>query len=259
MNYAEQYAFANEVLSNFKHFIEIEDFRRFLLLTLNLENSGPESMLAQLGMGSKGKIILPYDPLHLAYYNKMLSTLSLKNQVMIYHSSEKKGEFINKQDSPLIMEYLTEKEREESLPTNFMLICPEIVDFTKSSLERSNNHNNYTVGIESLYTHLDEFIATQDLKIIFLKEADKADLAFVINISLDAGPKSDNATQFFDVYVDEAKELRNYTYILTRSEKSKAGQITTTFLNEIKDLSHSEKFDSNYTVIVPVKSFTPFL
>ena len=45
MEYQKKYQIAMDSLLNFNNYIEISDFRRFILLILNLDSGGPEAML----------------------------------------------------------------------------------------------------------------------------------------------------------------------------------------------------------------------
>lgn len=256
MNYQEKYQFALKALENYQNSLEISKFRNFLLLILNLESSGPEAMLRQLGMAPKGKTTLPYDPEKKVYYTKIMSNLSMKNQLLIYFPTEKMNEeFINKQDSSLFTKFLTSFERKNLLPSNYVIITPDVVDFSTHVLKDQNSPKPLCVGIESLYNNLAELILTQNSKFIFLLEGENADLLFTMNISLEPTSNSKNSIQFFDVYVDEKQELRDHTFIQMKKEAVKKGNLEMEFIDEIKELSHSDMFDSQFTIIVPVKSF----
>ncbi len=250
MNFEEKYEFVKEKFKSFSNYIEISNFREFLLLTLNVEGDGAEAIMRQLGMGSKTKTILPYDPLKKAYYTKVISSLSMKNQLKIYIKSEKVNEsLLNKSDSKIFTDNLSDFERKNLLPNKFALIIPSIVDFFDKN-PKDNDNKEITPKIESLYVDLAEFIASQNLKFFFLLEDDVADILFTVNMAYAPDGKSSNPTQFFDVYIDEDKEIRNHTFI--RMKKEEMGM---EFMNEIKDYSHSEIFKSHFTIIVKIKSF----
>ncbi|WP_371803910.1 hypothetical protein [Candidatus Lokiarchaeum ossiferum] len=255
MDYSEKYTYAVEMLSSFKNYLEVKDFRKFLLLILNLESMGPEAMLKQLGMGSKGKTILPYNPEKKMYFTKVMSGFSLNHQLTIYSPIERiNTKFVNKSDSELFTKYLTEFERKKLLPGKFMLINPEVIDQSHKALSEKNSPKISTPGIESLYLNLRELIATQNIKFIFLLEADKADIAFIMNMNVEPSHDSENSIQYFDVYVDEKKEMRDHTFIRMKNGDSDSDEITMEFLDEIKDMSHSDLFDSHFTIIVPISS-----
>ena len=110
------------------------------------------------------------------------------------------------------------------------------------------------IDLNNRYADVDlaEFIASQNLKFIFLLEDDKADILFTVNMSMAPDNNSTKHLQFFDVYIDEDKKIRNHTFIRMKKE-----EIDMEFMNEIKDYSHSEIFKSHFTIIVKIKSFNP--
>ena len=250
MNFEEKFEFAKEKFKSFSNYLEISDFREFLLLILNIEGNGPEAIMRQLGMGSKNKAILPYDPHKNAYYTKVISGISMKNQLKIYIKSEKINESLqNKSDSKIFTENLSDFERKNLLPNKFSLIIPSIVDSLDENLNQIKN-KEITPVIESLFVDLAEFIASQNLKFIFLLEDDTADILFTVNMSIAPDNDSPKQIQFFDIYIDEDKKIRNHTFI-----RMKKGEMDMEFMNEIKDYSHSEIFKSHFTIIVKIKSF----
>lgn len=262
MNFKEKHAFALEKLSSFKNFIEVRDFRNMLLLSLNLESGGPEAILKQLGMGgSSPKTILPYNPEGKYYYAKIMSGLSMNDQLTIYLPVKNKltEKFVNKGDSEIIKENLSKFEQKNMLPKSFALITPEIIDYSQQVLIDSNKKKEIIPGIDSIYVSLGELIATQNLKFIFLieDEGDKPDIVFTINMSMDPQHHSENSIQYFDVFVDEKRELRDNIFIKMKTKDLKEGIIDMEFLKEIKETSHSELFNSHFTIIVPIKSFNP--
>ena len=250
MNFEEKYEFAKEKFKSFSNYIEISNFRQFLLLILNIEGDGAEAIMRQLGMGSKTKTILNYDPFKEAYYTKVISSLSMKNQLKIYIKSGKINEsFLNKSDSKIFTENLSEYERKNLLPNKFALITPSIVDTLDENPAEIDNKGIIPV-IESLYVDLAEFIASQNLKYIFLVEDNIADILFTVNMSYAPDTNSAEPIQFFDVYIDEEKKSRNHTFIRMKKDETEME-----FMDEIKEYSHSEIFKSQFTIIVKVKSF----
>jgi len=125
MNFEEKFEFAKEKFKSFSNYIEISNFREFLLLILNIEGDGAEAIMRQLGMGSKNKATLPYDPFKKIYYTKVISGLSMKNQLKIYIKSKKINESLqNKLDSKIFTDNLSDFERKNLLPNKFSLIIP---------------------------------------------------------------------------------------------------------------------------------------
>ena len=255
MDYQEKYQFAINTLKNFNNYIEIADFRKFLLLILNLDSGGPEAMLRKLGMAPKDKSTLPYDPEKKAYFTKIMSGLTLSNQLVMYHRSDKiSTDFVNKADSTFFTDHLTNYERENLLPKDYLVISPELVDYSSQVYKDQDSPIPCSIGVESLYSNLGEMIATQNLKFFFLIKGETADLIFTLNMSIEPTLNFKKYIQYFDVYIDTEKSLRNYTYVRMKKENVRKGNLDMDFLNEIKELNHSESFDSKYTIIVPVNS-----
>lgn len=249
MNSEEKYQFAVEKFANFGNFLEIGDFRKFLLLILNLDAGGPEAMMQQLGMGAKTRAILPYDPEKKMYYTKVMSGLSYHHQMMIYHKTDKVSEeFLNEQTSPLFTNYLSSYERKNLLPGKFKILTPEVKDFSRNVLQGKNAAKPIVMGIESLFFDLAEMIVTQQSKFLFLLEDSQADLLFSMNISFNPNIDADHI-QMVDVFVDEEKKFRDQTFI-----RMKEGDMEIHLVDEIKELSHGELYDSHFTILVPVKS-----
>ena len=152
MDYKEQYQYVVDSLQNFKNYVEVDDFRKFLLLVLNLESGGPEAVLRQLGMASRDKITLPFDPLRKIYFTKIVSGLSMmRNQLVIYHKSEKISEsFVNKPESDLFQQTLSEFELKNLLPDKLVLVTPEVVDFSTEILTGDNAIPQAIVGVAQI-------------------------------------------------------------------------------------------------------------
>ncbi len=250
MDINEKFQFAVERFKDFKNHFEIQDFRKFLLLILNLDAVGPEAMLQQLGMGAKKRVVLPYDPETKMYYTKVMSGLSYHNQLLIYHKSEKLSEkFVNDAESTLFTESLSAFERKNFLPGKFKVITPEVKDYTAEVLKGKNSSKLLITGVESLYFDLAEMIVSQQSKFLFLMEGDDADVLFSMNISFAPNHDGDNI-QMLDVFVDEEKKYRDFTFI-----RMKEGELEMDLLKEIKDMSHGDLYKSHFTIIVPIKSF----
>ena len=183
-----------------------------------------------------------------------MAGLSFKNALTVFHRTEiKPSSFINKADSEIFTKYLNDFEQKNLLPKKYTLLTPEIVDFTHITLKKQDLIKKRQIAIESLYNNLGEMIATQELKFLFLLKEEKADLAFVVNLSIDSGKDSKEDIQFFDVYVDTEHILRNHSFIRMKSSDLKVGNLNIEYLDEIKDLRHSELFQSIFTIIIPVQ------
>jgi hypothetical protein len=257
MEYKAQYEYALNIVKNFQNYIEIGDFRRFLLLVLNLE-SGPDNFLSQLGMGgSKGKVTLPYDPEKKMYYAKAMSGITLSNQMTIYLTCEKKtDQLINKADAKIFKDTLSDYEIKNLLPNKFKLICPNVVDYSSEAFTGKNKPKPFIGAIESLFTDLLEFLIVQQMKYVFIweGEGDQPDLLFTINMPFDPIHNAPAQFQYFDVYLDSTHQMRGNSFIWIHEDNKE--NIKIEVLKEIREkYSHSDMFNSNFTIIVPVKSF----
>ena len=89
---------------SFSNFIELADFRSYLLFTLNSQVSS--NILAQFGLGGNKEVInIPYNPLFSIYYQKI--NLISAGALIVYVKNEPiTDKFILKKDSPLFKEYL---------------------------------------------------------------------------------------------------------------------------------------------------------
>jgi hypothetical protein len=255
-SYKIDYSYAMKRLKEFNNYIEIEDFRHFLLMVLNME-SGPEGILSQLGMAPKGKTILPYDPEKKMYYAKVMAGMSMNNQLTIYIKTEKKTDkLVNKAESPIITDTLTSYECKNMLPPKFVLLCPRMVDYSDQAFTENAKPKPFASAIESLFVDLMDFIVVQNVKYLFFLqgEGDEPDILFTINLSYDPMHSSINQFQYFDVYMDPEHKLRGYSFIWVHEDNKENAKLD--FLKEIKDeFSHSDIFNSSFTIIVPVKSF----
>jgi hypothetical protein len=254
--YQKDYAYALDQLKNFKNYIEITDFRPYLLMVLNLE-SGPDNILSQLGMGAKGKTILPYDPEKKIYYTKAMSGMSMNNQITLYYRTEPKTDKLkNKSTDPIFTNALSAYEAKNLIPQKYLMICPKILDFATDAFTDDAKPKPFASAIESLFIDLLEFLVVQSPKYVFLLEGkgDAPDLVFTLNLSFDPTHSAPNQYQYFDVFIDTDHRLRGNTFIWTKEDAKENLQIS--FLKEIKEeFSHSDMFNSNFTIIVPVKSF----
>ena len=66
----EQINEVRKLFENFSNFIELDNFRSFLLFTLT--SQVPNNILAQMGLGGNKEVInLPYNPVFNIYYHKI--------------------------------------------------------------------------------------------------------------------------------------------------------------------------------------------
>ncbi len=262
MNYDEKFEFAIQKLNDFENFLEVDDFRSFLLLLLNLNSGGPQALLSQLGLGGgkSHRINIPFDPTKNIYYTKLMSGLSIQNQLMIYSQSNEENapkKLIHKAESKMLEKHLSKNELKNLIPKDLVVLTPTVIDYTEKVLKENNKSNGFASGIESLFRDLAEFIISQKLKYIFLieGEGDDPDLGFAINLSIDPTQTSPDHLQLFDVYIDEEKKLREYNFIKMKNEDIEKNDLKMEFMREVEETSHAELYNSHFTIIIPVKSF----
>ncbi|MBY9006660.1 MAG: hypothetical protein KGD63_07865 [Candidatus Lokiarchaeota archaeon] len=232
---------------NFSTFIELEDFRDFLLFTLNSQVSS--NILAQLGIGgSKDIINLPYNPLSKIYYQK-ISLISSGSLILYVESESIFDKFIIEKENSLFKEYLSPNEMDLAFRGKEKFLIPKVSDC--SSLEKENNH--LTLKIDDLYYDLESFMAVVEPNILFVLDAPNdsdPDLLFAFNLMPEMPGKSDKNILKIDAYLDSEHKTKDIKYI--KKEKD----FNLIFLNSIKDISHAEIFKSTFSLVLHIKSFS---
>jgi hypothetical protein len=259
MNAQEKFSYAHKKLSAFNNYIEVADFRHFLLLALNMEGEWPQELLKQFGFGSKDKSVLPFDIEKKAFFTKSMQGLSSSNQMVIYNKPglEKEIAFINKASSNLFKDVLNSYEKENLLSKKFVMLTPKVYDFSRIGPNADHKTESPVAIVEFLFDNLAELIVSQDLKYVFLLEGEgeEPDIVFSLNISTEGVKEAQKTLQMFDVFIDEERKLRGHTFIRMKNGELTDEEMKMEFLNEIKDYSHSELYNSHFTIIVSVKSF----
>ncbi len=258
MDTQEKFKFAHQKLESFQNYIEIADFRHFLLLALNMEGEWPQELLKQFGFGSKDKTVIPFDREKNVFFTKIMQGLSSSNQLIIYNKPNWDHEipFVNKANSKIFEKVLNNYERENLLSKKFILLAPKVTEFSRQDPNVPHESESPIPIIEFIFENLAELIVSQDLKYLFLLEGkeDEPDLVFSLNLSTEGGKDTEKPLQMFDIYVDEEKKLRGHTFIRMKNGELTDEALNMEYLDEIKDYSHSELYNSIFTVIVTVKS-----
>jgi len=96
----EKVNFVHKIFEGFSNFIELSDFRSFLLFTLT--SQVPTNILAQIGLGGNKEVInLPYNPISNIYYQKI--NLISAGSLIIYVKNEPiTDKFTLEKDHPII-------------------------------------------------------------------------------------------------------------------------------------------------------------
>ncbi len=234
--------------ANFTNFVELEDFRSFLLF--NLTSQVPSNILAQMGFGgSKDVISLPYNPLFKIYYQKI--NLLSSNLIIYVKSEPLNSKFILEKDDALFRQYLNANEISLAFRGKEKFLFPEIVDCSTLQ-DEDDKSSKLTVKIDDYFETIDSFIAVAEPNVLFVLDSDKKtspDLIFAINMGMPSMPFKLNQNYVnIDVHLDSEHKTKEITY-LRKSEDYKI-----TFLKGIKDVGHSELHTSTYSLIVHVKS-----
>lgn len=232
---------------NFTNFIELDSLRSFLLFTLN--GTVPSNILAQMGLGGgKDTISLPFNPLAKIYYQKV--SLMTSNSLVVYVKSEAITEkFIIEKDDPLIKKYLNENEKSLAFRGKEKFILPKITDC--STINGKNSL--LKIKIDDLFYSLESFLAVTEPNILFVLDAQEDSepdiiVAFNMMPEIPAAFGDQNYLKI-DAFLDYEHNTRGITYIKRKEDYE------IEYLEEIKDISHSEIFKSKFALILHMKSF----
>ncbi|MHA1913132.1 MAG: hypothetical protein ACW986_01830 [Promethearchaeota archaeon] len=231
---------------NFSNFIELPDFRSFLLFTLT--SQVPTNILAQFGLGGSKEIIgLPYNPSLKIYYQK-INLISAGSLIIYVKSDPISDEFVLEKDHSIIKQFLNPEEMSLAFRGKEKFILPKITDC--SIFDAENNHE-ISVRIDDLFHSLKSFLAVAEPNILFALKAqgdNEPDLLFTFNMMPEMPSKLDKRILKIDVFLDDDHLTNAITYI-KREENFKIE-----YLQEIKKVSHSEIYKSAYSLITHVKS-----
>ncbi|MFW9951193.1 MAG: hypothetical protein ACFFKA_13825, partial [Candidatus Thorarchaeota archaeon] len=231
--------------TNFTNFIELDSFRSFLLLTLTSQSS--TNILAQFGLGGdKETINLPYDPVFNIYYQKV--NLMSPGSLIIYFKGEPiTKEYLLKKDDENIKKFLSANEMSLAFRGKEKFLFPQVSDCSNF------NGNKFTVEVDDLFHTFQSFISYTQPHIVFVMDAEKdsiPDLIFTFNMMPQLPRKVDEDILKVDVYLDPDHKTRKNNYIKRESN------FKIEFLTDIKDISHSELYNSSFSLALHVKSLT---
>ncbi len=233
----------NEYFKGFTNFLELEDFRSFLLLTLT--SQVPMNIMAQLGLGgSKDAINLPYSPEYNSYYQK-INLMSSGSLILYVKSDPITTEFILEKNDEIFKNFLSLNEIELAFRGKEKFLFPQVSDC--SILEDSE----LNIKIDDLFHNLESFISYTSPNILFVIEAEdasKPDLIFAFNITPQLPKKLDENVLQIDVYLDKDRKTRDVNFLKRESDYS------LTFLKDIKEISNAELYKSSFSLVLHVKS-----
>jgi hypothetical protein len=222
----ERIAIVNTYFKNFNNFIELDNFRSFLLLTLTSQSS--TNILAQFGLGGDKEVInLPYDPDSKIYYIKI--NLMSSGSLIIYTKSEPiTSEFLLNRDDNIIKKSLSANEMSLAFRGKEKFLFPQVSDCSNIV------ENKLTVEIDDLFHTFQSFISYTQPHIVFVIDADKEsnpDLIFTFNMMPQFPKKLDEDILKVDVFLDHEHKTKN-----------------------IKDISHAELYNSSFSLVLHIKS-----
>lgn len=233
----------NEYFKGFTNFLELEDVRSFLLLTLT--SQVPMNIMAQLGLGGNKDVInLPYSPDSKIYYQKI--NLMSSSSLILYAKSDPITEkFSLDKNDDIFKNYLSLSEIDLAFRGKEKFLFPKISDC--SILEDSN----LNIKIDDLFHDLESFISYTQPNVLFVidaEESTKPDLIFTFNMTPQL-PRSlnENVLQV-DVYLDEERRTKDMDFLKREKDYS------LTFLKEIKEMSHAELYTSSFALVLHIKS-----
>ena len=242
-NFIDKVDFIRKRFENFSNFIELENFREFLLFTLTTQVS--MNILAQIGLGGEKDVInLPYDPESEIYFQKI--SLISSDPLIIYTRSPLISEkFVLSKDDPIFKQYLDVNEMELAFRGKEKFIFPKVSDCT--FLEK----NKLKIKIDDFYHSIESFISFSQPNVLFIIDAQDdtmPDLIFSFNLLPQFPTKSNENTLKIDACLDYDHKTQGITYIKRKEDYSLE------FLKNIKEVSHAELYKSSFSLILHVKS-----
>ena len=238
----------NEFFNGFTNFIELENFKSFLLLTLT--SQGPMNIMAQLGLGGDKSVVnLPYNPDFNIYYQKI--NLLSSSSLMLYTKSDPiTNEFVLEKDDEIFKEFLSSSEINSAFRGKEKFIFPKISDC--SILEDSK----LNIKIDDMFANLESFISYAQPNILFVFDANdssKPDLLFTFNMTPQFPKKLDENILQIDAYLDYEHKTKGINYL------KRDADYNLTYLKEIKEMSNAELYKASFSLILHIKSINkPF-
>ena len=236
-----------EKFENFSNFIELPNFRSFLLFTLT--SQVPMNVLAQFGLGGKKEVIsLPYDPVLNIYYQK-INLISAGSLIIYVKMPPISPEFLLKKDDSTIKEFLNANEMNLAFRGKEKFLLPMISDYSASNKE---NNSKLIVKIDDMYHSLESFLAVAEPNLLFVldgKTSSAPDLLFTFNMMPEIPSKSDEKVLKIDIFLDIDHKTEDITYIKREED------FILKYLKDIKDTSHSDIYKSAYSLLLHIKSF----
>ena len=233
----------NEYFKGFTNFLELEDFRSFLLLTLT--SQVPMNIMAQLGLGGNKDVInIPYSPDFKMYYQKI--NLMSSSSLIIYTKSEPiTSEFILEKNDEVFKKFLSLNEIDLAFRGKEKFLFPKLSDC--SILEDSK----LNIKIDDLFHNLESFMSYTQPNVLFVidsEDASKPDVIFTFNLTPQLPKKLDENVLQVDVYLDNERKTKGINYLKREADYK------LTYLKDIKEVSNAELYTSSFSLVLHIKS-----
>ena len=233
----------NEYFKDFNNFLELKDFRAFLLLTLT--SQAVTNIMAQLGIGGDKDVInLPYNPNYKFYYQKI--NLMSSSSIILYVKSEPiTNELILEKNNEVFKKYLSSNEIALAFRGKEKFLFPKVSDC--NTLEDSD----ITVKVDDLFHSLESFIAILEPNILFVLDnvGSDPDLLFTFNMMPQFPGKLKKNILKIDVVLDNEHKAKDITYI------KKEEDYNLIYMQDIKEVSHADLYKSSFSLVIHIKSF----
>ncbi len=244
----EKISYVNRRFENFSNFIELSDFRSFLLFTLT--SQVPTNILAQIGLGGNKEVInLPYNPIFNIYYQK-INLISVGSLIVYVKKEIISEKFILDKDDRIIKNFLTANEMSLAFRGKEKFLLPKISDCTAYN---NDGKSNLTIKVDDLFHSVESFLAVAEPNLLFVVDAtneSESDILFTFNMVPEMPGRIDQKVLKIDVFFDRDHKTKDKTY-LKREE-----DYTIKYLNDIKEISHADTYKSAFSLILHVKSFS---
>lgn len=235
-----------KIFENFSNFIELSDFRSYLLFTLT--SQVPTNIMAQLGLGSNKEIInLPYNPIFNIYYQK-INLISAGSLIVYTKNAPITDKFTLDKDDPIIKKYLNINEMSLAFRGKEKFILPKISDCSAFNVD-----GKLIIKVDDLFHSLESFLAITEPNLLFVIDANEEllpDLVFTFNMMPEMPRHMDQRVLKIDVFFDKEHKTRDKVY-LEREEN-----YNIKYLKDIKEVSHADLYKSAFSLIIHVKSFS---
>ncbi|MFW9987425.1 MAG: hypothetical protein ACFFC3_02100 [Candidatus Odinarchaeota archaeon] len=237
----------HKIFENFSNFIELGDFRSYLLFTLT--SQVPANLLAQIGLGGNKEIInLPYNPLFKIYYQK-INLISAGSLIIYIKNNPISDKFTLDKEDPIIKTYLNTNEMSLAFRGKEKFLLPKISDCSTSDI---NGNSKLNIKVDDIFHSLESFLAVAEPNLLFVIDAvneSESDLIFTFNMIPEMPGRMDQKVLKIDVFFDKDHKTKDKVY-LKREE-----DYTLKYLKDIKEVSHADLYKSAFSLILHVKSF----